>query len=83
VTKPVAPLGFARGLWTWSMGEDMRSEDDLSAHVVVAERDTAALKKYIAEREARLARTWHQIASRLVRSPDQKKSPVRLESNGA
>ena len=62
-------------------GEDMPSEDDLSAHVVVAERDTVALKKYIAEREARLARTWHQIASRLVRQPDQKKSPVRLLSN--
>jgi hypothetical protein len=45
------------------MGEDMPSEDDLSAHVVVAERDTVALKKYVAEREARLARTWHQIAS--------------------
>ena len=28
------------------MGEDMPSEDDLSAHVVVAERDTVALKKY-------------------------------------
>jgi hypothetical protein len=27
------------------MGEDMRSEDNLGAHVVVAERDTAALKK--------------------------------------
>jgi hypothetical protein len=65
------------------MGEEMPSEDDLSAHVVVAERDTVALKKYVAEREARLARMWHQIASRLVRSPDQKKSPVRLLSNGA
>jgi hypothetical protein len=83
VAKPVAPLGFARGLWTWSLGEDMPSEDDLSAHVVVAEQDTVALKKYVAEREARLARTWHQIASRLVRPPDQKKSPERLLSNWA
>jgi hypothetical protein len=72
---------FRMGMWTWSMGEDMPSEDDLSAHVVVAERDTVALKKYVAEREARLARTWRQIASRLVRPPDQKKGPVRLLSN--
>lgn len=51
----------------------MLNEDDLSAtsilsfcgptHVVVAERDTVELKKYVADREARLARTWHQIAS--------------------
>ena len=65
-----------------SMGEDMLSEDNLNAHVVVPERDTVALEKYVAEREARLARTWHQIASRRVRPPDQKKSPVRLLSNG-
>jgi hypothetical protein len=74
---------FRTGLWTLIHMEDMPSEDDLSAHVVVAERDKVALKKYVAEREARLARMWHQIASRLVRSPDQKKSPVRLLSNGA
>jgi hypothetical protein len=52
---------------------DMLNEDDLSAtsilsfcgptHVVVAERDTVELKKYVADREARLARTWRQIAS--------------------
>ena len=66
-----------------SMGEDMRSEDNLSAHVVVAERDTAALKKYVSEREARLERMWHQIASRLVRAPNQKGRPVRLLSNRA
>ena len=66
-----------------SMGEDMPSEDNLSAHVVVAERDTVALKKYVAEREARLARMWHQIASRLVRPLDQKERRVRLLSNGA
>jgi hypothetical protein len=60
----MALLGFTRGLRTWSTGEDMPSEGDLSAHVVVAERDTVALKKYIADREARLARTWQQIASR-------------------
>ena len=51
----------------------MLNEDDLSAtsilsfcgpsHVLVAERDTVELKKYVADREARLARTWHQIAS--------------------
>ena len=58
------------------MGEDMPSEDDLSAQVVVAERDTVALKKYVAEREARLARMWHQIA--FVRAPNQKRRPVRL-----
>jgi hypothetical protein len=83
VAKPIVPLGFTRGLCTLSMGEDMLSEDNLNAHVVVPERDTVALEKYVAEREARLARTWHQIASRLVRSPDQKKSPVRLVSNWA
>jgi hypothetical protein len=54
-------------------GGDMLNEDDLSAtsilsfcgptHVVVAERDTMELKKYVADREARLARTWHEIAS--------------------
>jgi len=65
------------------MGEDMPSEDDLSAHVVVAERDTVALKKYFAEREARLARMWHQIASRLVRPPDEKKNPARIAPSGA
>jgi hypothetical protein len=53
----------------------MPSEGDLSAHVVVAERDTVALKKYIADREARLARTWQQIASRVVRPPNEKKKP--------
>jgi hypothetical protein len=57
------------------MGEDMPSEDNLSAHVVVAERDTVALKKYVAEREARLSRMWHQIAFRLVRAPNQKRRP--------
>jgi hypothetical protein len=51
----------------------MLNEDDLSAtsilsfcgptRVVVAERDTVELKKYVADREARLSRTWHQIAS--------------------
>jgi hypothetical protein len=70
-------------LRTWSTGEDMPSEGDLSAHVVVAERDTVALKKYIADREARLARTWQQIASRVVRPPNEKKSPARLLPNGA
>jgi hypothetical protein len=79
----MAPLGFTRGLRTWSTGEDMPSEGDLSAHVVVAERDTVALKKYIADREARLARTWQQIASRVVRPPNEKKSPARLLPNGA
>jgi hypothetical protein len=64
-------------------GKYMPSEDDLGAHVVVAEGDTVALKKYVAEREARLARTWNQIASRLERPPDQKNSPGRLLSNGA
>ena len=83
MANPVVPLGFARGLCTLSMGEEMPSEDNLSAHVVVAERDTMALKKYVAEREARLARMWHQIASRLVRAPNQKRRPVRLLSNRA
>jgi hypothetical protein len=51
----------------------MLNEDDLSAtsilsfcgptHVGVAERDTVELKKYVADREARLSRMWHQIAS--------------------
>ena len=59
-------------LWTWSIGGDMLNEDDLSATSiltfrgptrVVAERDTVELKKYVADREARLSRTWHQIAS--------------------
>jgi len=79
----MALLGFTRGLRNWSTGEDMPSEGDLSAHVVVAERDTVALKKYIADREARLARTWQQIASRVVRPPNEKKSPARLLPNGA
>ena len=83
MAKPVVPLGFARGLCTLSMGEDMLSEDNLNAHVVVPERDTVALKKYVAEREARLARMWHQIAFRLVRAPNQKRRPVRLLSNRA
>jgi hypothetical protein len=54
------------------MGGDMLNEDDLSATSilsfsgpthVVAERDKVELKKYVADREARLARTWHEIAS--------------------
>ena len=82
MAKPVVPLGFARGLYTLSMGEDMPSEDNLNAHVVVAEGDTVALKKYVAEREARLARTWHQIASRLVRAPNQKRYPCGSVEQG-
>ena len=39
----------------------MLNQDDLSA-TVVAERDTVELKKYVADREARLLRTWYQIA---------------------
>ena len=71
----MAALGFAPGSFHCGPGPwgDMLNEDDLSAtsilsfcgptHVVVAERDTMELKKYVADREARLARTWHEIAS--------------------
>ena len=68
-------------------GGDMLNEDDLSAtsilsfcgptHVVVAERDTMELKKYVADREARLARTWHEIASSsCVRAAVKKSEPA-------
>jgi hypothetical protein len=70
----VAALGFHRDRFIvdgvhWG---DMLNEDDLSAHPilsfrgptrVVAERDALELKQYVADREARLSRTWHQIAS--------------------
>jgi hypothetical protein len=45
----------------------MLNEDDLSANSgptrVVAERDTVESKKYVADREARLLRTWLQNAA--------------------
>jgi hypothetical protein len=57
-------LGFDRHRFIVDVvhvGETMLNQDDLSA-TVVAERDTVELKKYVADREARLSRTWHQIA---------------------
>ena len=66
----------------------MINEDDLSAtpmlsfcgptHVVVAERDTVELKKYVADREARLSRTWHQIASPVLCARGRKEVVIAI-----
>jgi hypothetical protein len=67
----IAMLPNQPGFRTEEHGPSPMLADEAPGRSFIAEPDPAELRKYIAAWEARLARTWHQIAA-----PATKPSPA-------